>query len=293
MSQPASQSPDAFACVRCGAVVPVSAAACPACGLEVYPAEGSGEGECRCTACGGAMTVEDRVCPHCGAEVVITQVPNDDEYVCSDCGGQVAADDKVCPHCGADVEEIEEAPAELEEADEYVCSTCGGDVAADDKVCPHCGANVEEIEEAPAEPGSAQPPAHTFSIREINFLKEADRLPEACVAALTPRADEQLVLPAVEPKVGDIVIRFIYSEVIVSVGPHTEGRFRSTSDAVDFIDEVVANRIIFHFVDGEAEVFRADDLDDADEIDWSYYVWSGPLRNLRTGIDWYRPTEGG
>jgi DNA-directed RNA polymerase subunit RPC12/RpoP len=284
MSQPGSNSYDTFACVRCGATVPVQAVACPACGLEVYPAE-DGEGECRCLTCGGAMTVEDKVCPHCGAEVVILKAP-DEGYVCSVCGGDVAEDDTVCPHCGADVAEIEEAEAAPAADDDegYVCSVCGGDVAEDDTVCPHCGADVAEIDDTPAEPL-----AHTFTLREVNFLKEADRLPEAVAAALTPIDGEKFVLPAREPKVGDLVIQFIHAEVIVSVGHHTQGRFEGAGDAVDFIDDVVNDRIVFHFVDGEVEVYKLKELDASDPIDWSYYVWSGPLRNQQTGIDWYRP----
>jgi RNA polymerase subunit RPABC4/transcription elongation factor Spt4 len=271
--------------------VSVSAAACPACGLEVYPAESIGDGECRCSACGGDMAIDDKVCPHCGGEVTVLETP-DDEFYCSECGGDVAEDDKVCPHCGADLEEMEATPANLDQDDEYVCSTCGGDVAADDKVCPHCGADVDEIEETPVAPGQMEPPAHSLTLRELNFLKEADRLPEACLASLTPDEGEKLVLPAREPKVGDIVIRFVFSEVVVSVGAHTEGRFPGAVDAVDFIRDVVTDRIIFHIVDGEVDVYRIEELDDSDEVDWNYYVWSGPLRNQRTGIDWYRPSEG-
>ena len=273
-----STSQDTFACVRCGADVPVSAALCPACGLEMWPPEGEASGECRCSACGGAMDVDDRVCPRCGAEVTILEAPGD-EYVCSECGGDVAEDDRVCPHCGADLEEEEEAPARLDQDDEYVCSACGGDVGADDKVCPHCGADVEEIEETPPEPGQAEASAQALTVRQINFLTEAERLPEDYAAALTPVGGEKLVIPAREPKVGDMVIGFVFSEVVVSVGEHTEGRFLGASDAVDFISDVVSDRIVFHFVDGEAEVYRAEELDEPDEIDWTYYVWSGPLRS--------------
>jgi hypothetical protein len=89
--------------------------------------------------------------------------------------------------------------------------------------------------------------------------------------------------------VGDIVIQFVVSEIVVSVGKHTEGRFPGASDAVDFIHDVVTERIIFHFVDGVVDAYRAEEFDSSTKIDWSYYVWSGPLRNQRTGIDWYRP----
>jgi predicted amidophosphoribosyltransferase len=288
---PLTSSPDTFACVRCGAPVPVSAAKCPACGLEVYPAESSIDGECRCTACGGAMAIDDQVCPHCGTEVAILETL-DTEYCCSECGGDVAADDKVCPHCGADVEEVDELSPDWEQDDGYCCSECGGDVAVDDTVCPHCGADVEEIEATLPEPGPAKPPAQSLTVREINFLKEADRLPEAGVVSITPVAGEKLVIPAREPKVGDLVIQFTYAEVVVSVGQHTEGRFPGASEAVNFIGDVVSDRIIFHFVDGEVEVYRAKDLDDLDALDGSYYVWSGPLRNQRADMDRYRPTEG-
>ncbi len=252
------------------------------------------------------MAIDDKVCPHCGTEVVV-QKASDDEYdcFCSKCGREVAEDDVVCPYCGADLEEEEEtppppsAPAEAggdKEGDEYVCSVCGGDVAVDDKVCPHCGADVSEIEEtpppfAPPAPAGGVRGAHTFSMREVNFLKEAERLPEGYAESLTPQGGEKLVIAAREPKVGDIVIRFGFFEIVVSVGNHTEGRFPGASDAVDFISDLVSDRIIFHFVDGEAEVYRAEELDDSEGVDWSYYVWSGPLRNQRTGIDWYRPPD--
>ena len=295
MSQPANTSLDTFTCVRCGATVPVAASACPACGLEVYPPESSAEGqECRCTACGGAMTVDDRVCPHCGAEVVIAELPGDDavvEYFCSDCGGEVAADDVICPHCGANVEDVEDAAAD--EDVEYVCSACGGEVAEDDVVCPHCGADVAEIEDAPGEAAEADDdavaPAVALTVRQLHFLEAAHRLPEDFIAALTPLPGEKFVIPAREPKVGDILIRFILSEVVVSVDGHTEGRYAGAADAVDFIDDVVNDRVVFQFDGDDVEVYRADEIDAADEIDWSYYVWSGPLLNKRTGIDWYKP----
>ncbi len=289
---------ETFTCVRCGGPVPVTAPACPACGLEVYPVEGIGEGECRCRACGGDMAIDDTVCPHCGTEVLIEKAPDDEyDYFCSQCGREVAEDDTVCPYCGADLEEDETLPESDEEEDGYVCSVCGGDVAVDDKVCPHCGADVEEIEETPPPSPPLPPPpergglrgGHTFSMREVHFLKEAERLPEDWAAAITPVEGEKLVIPARDPKVGDIVVRFSFFEIVVSVGKHTEGRFPGASDAVDFIRDVVTDRIIFHFVDGEVEVYRAEELDDSEVIDWSYYVWSGPLRNQRTGIDWYRP----
>ena len=275
--------------------MPVTAPACPACGLEVYPAESIGEGECRCRACGGDMDIDDKVCPHCGTEVAVLNAAEEEfDYFCSECGREVAEDATVCPYCGADLEEEDESPPESdEEADGYVCSVCGGDVAVDDKVCPHCGADVEEIEETPAEPVQARLGAHTLSMRAVNFLKEAERLPEEWAASVTPADGEKLVISAREPKVGDIVVRFIFSEVVVSVGKHTEGRFPGARDAVDFINDVVTDGIVFHFVDeddGEVELYRAEELDDTDEIDWSYYVWSGPLRNQRTGIDWYRPS---
>jgi predicted amidophosphoribosyltransferase len=264
--------------------VPVSAAACPACGLALYPPESSAEAdECRCAACGQGMAIDDTVCPHCGAAVTVVAAPAD-EFYCSECGGDVAEDATVCPHCGAELEEDDEA---ADEEDGYVCSTCGGEVDVDATVCPHCGADVAEIEEAPAEPG-----APALTVRQMAFLQEAERLPEPCLRALKPAEDDKLVLPALEPKVGDIVIRFIFSEVVVSVGAHTEGRFASLSEAVDFIGDVVRDRIIFYFMDeGEVDVYRTEELPDSEPIGWSYYVWSGPLRNRRTGIDWARPPE--
>jgi predicted amidophosphoribosyltransferase len=283
MNKSTNLSPETFACVRCGAAVPVSAAACPACGLEVFPTETLGEGECRCAACGGDMAIDDKICPRCGTEVVIQKTP-EDELFCSECGGEVAEADTVCPHCGTDFEEGEVPDAEPEEDEEYVCSSCGRDVAANDKTCPHCGADVEEIEETPAEPGQAEPKVFTLTLREINFLKEAERLPEACAASITPADGEKLIIPGRNPKVGDIVVQFVLSETIVSVGQHTEGRFLRAADAVDLIRDIVTDQIIFHFVDREVEVYRAEELDRSEAPDWNDYSWSGPLRNNQSGI---------
>ncbi len=252
MSQPVDTSLDKFVCVRCGATVPVAATACPACGLELYPAEGSTEGETRCRVCGAAMSVDDLACPDCGAEVTVVVQPDEEEDV------------------------------------EYICSVCGREVAEDDVVCPHCGADVSEIEEEPDEAAEGAP-AVALTVRQLHFLEAAHRLPEAVIATLTPLPGEKLVIPAREPKVGDILIRFILSEVVVSVGGHTEGRYAGDGDAADFIDDVVNDRVIFQFDGDEVEVYRPDEINEAEALDWSYYVWSGPLRNKQTGIDWYKP----
>jgi DNA-directed RNA polymerase subunit RPC12/RpoP len=356
MNRPANASHNTFACIRCGATVPVEAAACPACSLAIYPEESSGEGY-RCAECGGEVPVDDTICPHCGAEAVAIVKPpaepeGDDEYVCSECGGEVAVDDMVCPHCGADVEAVEKADeyicpecggdvaagdkvcpncgadvAAVEAADEYICSECGGDVAVDDKVCPRCGADVTAIEavdeyicstcggewpvdgtvcprcgadveareKAPPERRRAVPRERAVTVQEVGFMAEAVRLPEEYASYFTPAEGGKLgkvVIPAREPKVGDLTIQSVYSEIVVSVGRHTEGRFLLANEAVDFVRDVLTDRIVFRFDGDEVEMYEPGELSDQDEIDWSYYVWSGPLRNRRTGIDWYRPPEG-
>ena len=289
MSRSDSLSQETFACVRCGAAVPVAATECPACGLEVYPVEGVTQGETRCRACGGDMAIDDRVCPHCGAEVTVRKA--DDDFYCSECGGKVAEDDRVCPHCGAELEDDEEEePAATDEDDGYVCSVCGGDVAVDDKICPHCGADVAEIEETPADPAGEESPEFSLTIRELSFLNEAERLQQDWASSIRPGKGERLILPAHEPKVGDITIQFFQTGMIVSVGNHTQGRYTVVSDAVDFVGDVVSDQVIFHFVEGRVEAIRAEEVDDAAAKRGGYYVWSGPLRDQRSGIEWYRPT---
>jgi hypothetical protein len=163
-----------------------------------------------------------------------------------------------------------------------------------DRFCPACGANVEELEEA-AEDDSAEPElpsqesGRVLTHLELAFFSEVDRLPEEYAGYLAASEDEVLVIPAREPKVGELKVRFLNAEIIVTIGQHTQSRFRSAREAVEFIQDVLDDNVVFQFDEGQVEVCRISDLTEAEKMEWDNYVWTGPLRNKLTGTDWYRP----
>lgn len=178
---------------------------------------------------------------------------------------------------------------------EYFCSECGAPVTLADRICPVCGANVEDVEEDSGETDDPDPmpsswePGHALTPLATAFFVAAAELPEEYAAHLDPSISNEMIIPAREPKVGDLKVRLLESEIIVSVGRQIKSVFLSPSEAVKFIQDILDENIVFHFDDGQVEIYRLDDLTVEEMMDWSNYVWSGPLRNKQTGIDWYRP----
>jgi hypothetical protein len=173
---------------------------------------------------------------------------------------------------------------------EYFCSDCGAQVSLTDEVCPACGANVEEFEETTIEPEQLpKEVGRVLTHLELAFFAEAGSLPEEYADYLTVSEKEELVIPARESKVGDLKIRFLNDEIIVTLGRHTQNRFYDVREAVEFIQDILEDELVFNFVEDEVEIYRKRDLTETEKKDWNNYVWSGPLRDRLTGIDWYRP----
>lgn len=177
-----------------------------------------------------------------------------------------------------------------DEADEYYCSACGAQVSRADRFCPTCGANVEEIEDVTSESGLPSKAVwREFTDLEIAFFAETMRLPEEYAGYLAASDKDDMVIPAREPRVGDLKVRIIHADIIITIGNHTESRFQNVQEAILFIQDVITDKVVFYFGDGEVERYLVDELTESEKMDWGNYVWSGPLRNQQTGIDWYRP----
>jgi len=280
----------AYTCSECGAEVDRDAEFCPSCGADISEIEvvdGDDDFEYACSECGATVSESDQVCSACGAD--ISEVDDESRqkpasgFVCMQCGADVTLDDRACPACGSDLE------AASDEEDEYVCSECGAEVELSDLTCPSCGADISEVDQGnlPDWPGGG--PGRVLSGLELAFLGEALALPDGYSGYLSPSRIDRLRIPAREPRIGDLWVRFLNEEILVSVGTHTEVYYRDPREAVDFIRAVLADEIVFYFGPDGVEQFEADELDDADARDWNYYVWSGRLRDKRSGIEWYRP----
>ena len=113
---------------------------------------------------------------------------------------------------------------------------------------------------------------------EIEFLAAASNLPEEYVEYFLPPLDDGLVIPAQNEKVGKIEIQIFAQFICIRIGDHTEVRISSAAQAVRYIREVLTNQVVFYFSNEDVEYFQADDFKSMSELDWNYYVWSGPFR---------------
>jgi hypothetical protein len=113
---------------------------------------------------------------------------------------------------------------------------------------------------------------------EMNFLAELDQLPEKYIEYLLPPLDDGLKIPCIEEAIGDIEIQIFSSFVYVKIGDHTEARISNATDAIDYINKILRDQLVFSFYDGGVEYFDFDEFENLSESSWNDYVWSGPFR---------------
>lgn len=111
----------------------------------------------------------------------------------------------------------------------------------------------------------------------MEFLAEAQSLPEEYAGYVQPPLDEGLRIPAKNDRVGDIEILVFESFISVKIGRHTELRFSSGMGAAAYLKDVLTDKIVFHFQADGVEYFHADEFESLSEADWDYHVWSGPF----------------
>jgi len=113
---------------------------------------------------------------------------------------------------------------------------------------------------------------------EIEFLAEADALPEEYRGYFLPPFADVMLIPAKDPHVGDMEIRVFHSFIFIKIGSHTELRVSQPGEAVQYIRDVLTDQVVFYFGSGSVEYFKATEFGNLSETDWDYYVWSGPFR---------------
>lgn len=172
--------------------------------------------------------------------------------------------------------------AEEENDDEdYVCSNCGASVGLTDKYCRECGANIEEVVDSSGKPRSTpKETEHILTFLEINLLAEATRLPADYAQYFDGALGEEIVIPPTNPKIGGLEVQVLPNSLIrVTISDHTEEFFETAPKAIDFINEVLTDQMVFFIDDEGVEVYHLQDLQE-DWMDDTAQVWSGPLRNL-------------
>ncbi len=113
---------------------------------------------------------------------------------------------------------------------------------------------------------------------EIEFLAEADALPEAYRNYFLPPLADPILIPAKDSHVGDMEIRVFRTFIFIKIGSHTELRVSPADEAVQYIRDVLTDQVVFYFGSGGVEYFKATEFENLSETDWDYYVWSGPFR---------------
>lgn len=113
---------------------------------------------------------------------------------------------------------------------------------------------------------------------EINFLAEADTLPDEYGPYFRPPLDNGIRIPYREKKVGDLQIQFFCNFFHIKIGNHTEVQISKPSHAIEYLKDILTDQSVFYFNENKVEYFRADEFENLSETDWNYYVWSGPFR---------------
>lgn len=120
--------------------------------------------------------------------------------------------------------------------------------------------------EVPFEPGNDPGSPMTF-------------LPEDYWEYFQHPRDEPYIIPRMNSAVGEVRIMFVWGEVIVAIGTHTELRFASTDLAFKFVGKVLRDEIVFRIGDEETLICPVEDFEAPGEADRNDYVWSGPLKH--------------
>ncbi len=104
-------------------------------------------------------------------------------------------------------------------------------------------------------------------------------LPEEYWGYFEQSRDEPYIIPHKNSAVGNVRIMFVWREVIVQIGTHSELRFDTNDLAFQFVGKVLRDEIVFRIGDEETLICPIEDFEGPGEADRNDYVWSGPLKH--------------
>jgi hypothetical protein len=103
-------------------------------------------------------------------------------------------------------------------------------------------------------------------------------LPEEYWGYFQHPPDEPYVIPQKNSAVGELRMMYVWGEIIVVIGTHSELRFDSADLAFEFVGKVLRDEIVFRIGDEETIICPIEDFEGPGEADRNDYVWSGPLK---------------
>ena len=113
---------------------------------------------------------------------------------------------------------------------------------------------------------------------ELEFFFRADDLPPEYSQYISPDRGSNLLVPGRNRDLGDLRIGVAGQRIDVQLGDHTQFEFHNPYDAIEFIDDILRDRIVFQITESSASHFPIDDEYAFADSGEDCHVWSGPLR---------------
>ena len=88
-----------------------------------------------------------------------------------------------------------------------------------------------------------------------------------------------MLVPGRNRDLGDLHIGVAGQRFHVQLGDHTQFEFHNPNDAIEFIDDILMDRIVFQITDSSVAHFPIEDESAFAESGKDCHVWSGPLRS--------------
>jgi len=113
---------------------------------------------------------------------------------------------------------------------------------------------------------------------ELEFFFRVDDLPSEYSQYFSPDRGSNLLVPGRNRDLGDLRIGVASQIIDVQLGDHTQFEFHNPYDAIEFIDDILRDRIVFQITESGVSHFPIDDESSYAESGEDCHVWSGPLR---------------
>ena len=110
---------------------------------------------------------------------------------------------------------------------------------------------------------------------ELEFFALASDLPDEYSRYLSPDCGRDLVVPGRNGRLGDLRVGVLPHVFRIQLGDHTQFDFRTPYDAIEFVADVLADRIGFQIAERGASQFRLDDESEVGDLPGDLEVWSG------------------